>query len=277
MTRQETGDFCADFARHEDGAIRFRCSDDAGKWDWLRLHPANTIAVQSTNYFALTGVSYFTKYMDGTKWTALTRMEWRSHQTGAGARHPASGRATTAGDGMGYGCRFFDIDGNPVYDVSGVGVVFETRDFEGWRAKAKAKILALPEPRNFRFAAPSAVGVETQGEVFLAPLDEDSDGIFADALLTANSGFRPTHPYHGGSGDHVNAGQLCDVAQQVAHMIRGPGYASDGAAVFSRYVELERPFRISLTAAEADNRRLELAVEQAGEKCAEIEFQFNDE
>lgn len=276
MTKQEQGDFCTDFAREADGAIRFRCSDAAGEWPWLRLHPADNIAVQSTNYFALTGVSYFANRMDGTKWTALTKFNWRSHQTGADARHPVRGRATHDDDGIGYGCHFFDIDGNPVYDVSGAGVVFQTRDFEAWRAKAKAKILALPEPENFRFAAPSDVGVETQGEVFVAPLGEDSAGVHADALLTATSGFRPVHPYHGGSGDHVNSGQLCDTVQQAAQLIRGPGYASDGSAAFARYVELERPFRVWLTSAEAGNQRLLFTVEQADVKCAEIEFRYDD-
>ena len=276
MTRQETGDFCFEFEREANGATRFRCSDDAEKYPWLKLHPADNIAVQSTNYFALTGVSRFTNRMDGTKWTALTRFEWRACQTGPGARHPASGRATHGDDGIGYGCQFFDVDNSPVYDVSGAGVVFQTRDFEAWRAKAKAKILALPEPENFRFAAPEDVGVETQGEVFVAPLGEDSAGAYADALLTAASGFRPTHPYHGGSGDHVNSGQLCDTVQQAARLIRGPGYASAGAAVFSRYVELDRPFRVRLTAAETGERRLDFAVEQAGVKCAEITFQYDD-
>ncbi len=276
MTRQETGNFCYDFEREADGATRFRCSDDDEQHPWLRLHPADNVAVQSTNYFALTGVSRFTNRMDGTKWTALTRFEWRTHQTGSGARHPARGRATHGEDGIGYGCQFFDADDNPVYDVSGAGVVFKTRDFEGWRAKAKAKILALPEPENFAFAAPREVGVETQVEVFVSPLAEDAAGVYADAILTATSGFRPTHPYHGGSGDHVNSGQLCDAVQQAARLIRGPGHVAAGEAVFSRYVELERPFQVRLLEAASDHRRLDFSVEQADEKCAAITFHYDD-
>lgn len=276
MTQQEQGDFCYDFAREDDGAIAFRCSDDAREWPWLTLHPADNIAVQATNYYALTGVSRFSERMDGSKWTALTKFSWRSHETGEGALHPARGRASHDDDGIGYACAFVDINGARVYDVSGAGVVFANRDFEAWRAKAKAKIMALPAPDNFAFAEAATVGVKTQGEVFVAPLTEDNTGVYADALLTAQSAFRPVHPFHGGSGDHVNSSHLCDVVQQTAHLIRGSGFTRSGSAVFSRYVELGRPFRVGLAASAENNRRLSFSVEQAGAKCADIELVYDD-
>ncbi len=276
MTRQETGDFCYDFARDDDGAVAFRCSDDAEKWPWLKLHPANNIAVQATNYYALTGVSHFAGRMDGSKWSALTKFEWRTHQTGADAQHPATGRATHEDDGLGYACSFSDKEGRPVYDVSGAGVVFKTRDFEGWRAKAKEKVRALAVPDDFSFARPEAVGVQTQGEVFVAPLSEDEAGLHAHALLLAETAFLPVHPYHGGSGDHVNSSQLCDAVQQTAHLIGGRGFTSGGSAIFSRYVELDRPFRVRLVSNADDRRRMAFAVEQADAKCAEIEFRYDD-
>lgn len=276
MTRQEQGDFCYDFAREDDGAIAFRCSDDVGEWPWLNLHPADNIAVQSTNYYALTGVSRFTERMDGSKWTALTKFTWRTHQTGEGALHPASGRATHDDDGIGYACSFADARGRPVYDVSGAGVVFQTRDFEGWRAKAKEKVMALPEPEAFVFAKPAAVGVATQQEVFVTDLCEDEAGPYAEALMTAETAFRPVHPYHGGSGDHVNSGNLCDVVQQTARQFRGPGYTSGGRAIFKHYVELGRPFRIRLAAGATSDPVLRFSVEQAGVKCADIEFVYDD-
>ncbi len=276
MTRQEQGDFCFDFVREGDGAIAFRCSDDADEWPWLNLHPADNIAVQATNYYALTGVSRFAGRMDGSKWSALTKFTWRTHQTGADARHPASGRAAHDDDGIGYACSFSDERGQSVYDVAGAGVVFENRDFEAWRAKAKEKIMALPAPESFSFTDPAAVGVKTQAEVFVTALAEDEDGPYADALMTAESAFRPVHPFHGGSGDHVNSSHLCDVVQQTAHLIRGAGFTSSGAAVFSRYVELGRPFRVRLASDDGDTRRLSFVVVQAGANCAEIEFAYDD-
>ncbi len=276
MTRQKTGDFCFDFAREADGAIAFRCSDDADAWPWLTLHPANNIAVQATNYYALTGVSHFAGRMDGSKWTALTKFSWRTRQTGEGALHPARGRATHEEDGVSYACSFSDRNGEPVYDVAGAGVVFQTRDFDAWRAKSKNKIMALPAPDDFAFAEPAAVGVKTQNEVFVAPLAEDDAGVYADALLTSETAFLPAHPFHGGSGDHVNSSHLCDVVQQTAHLIRGPGFASGGGARFLRYVELGRPFRARLVSDAGDRRRLSFAIEQAGAKCAEIEVAYDD-
>jgi len=277
MTRQERGDFCHDFVREADGATSFRCSDDAERWPWLKLHPADNIAVQSTNYYALTGVSLFAGHMDGSKWTALTKFNWRVYQTGEGAQHPAAGRASHDDDGIGYACAFADAQGRPVYDVSGAGVVFQTRDFEAWRAKAKAKVLATPAPGDFAFAEPAAVGVKTESEVFISPLTEDAGGVYADALLKAETAFRPAHPYHGGSGDHVNSGQLCDAVQQTAHLIRGEERASGGSAQFARYVELDRPFRVRLASGVEKDKKLVFAIEQAERPCATIEFSYDDQ
>ncbi|MEO1252568.1 MAG: hypothetical protein AAFW81_09505 [Pseudomonadota bacterium] len=275
MTRQQQGDFAYGFERENDSAIAFRCSDDANEWPWLKLHPANQIALQATNYFALTGVSRFAGALDGTKWSALTAFRWRAHDLGEGAAHPARGLSHNADDEVGYSCRFFAADGAPVYDVEGAGVVFRTRDFEAWRAKAKAEILASPAPEGFVFAAPGDVGVDTAAEVFVAPPAHDDDGAYVDALVTEESGFRPNHPYHGGSGDHVNSSHLCDAVQQAVKALRGRGFPRGGSARFSRYVELARPFRLALAGEARD--RLDLQITQAGHKCATIAFDYDDD
>ena len=277
MTRQETGDFCYDFARDAGGEISFRVSDDVRAYPWLNLPPAHNIAVQATNYFALTGASLFAGAMDREKWTALTAFEWRVYDTGGNANHPAAGRAAMGEAGLGYRCRFRDAAGAPVYDVSGAGVVFRNRDFEAWRAKSKAEAMAAPTPEGFSFAPPESVGVKTADEVFITPVNDDARGRFVDALITAAKGFRPAHPYHGGSGDHVNSSHLCDVAQQAAHLVRGDGaFPSGGAARFQRYVELERPFRVRIWGGDKTAGRLDFAIEQAGRACADITFEFDD-
>ncbi|MBT8472344.1 MAG: hypothetical protein KJN99_07045, partial [Marinicaulis sp.] len=203
MTNQDLGDFCFDFVKAVDDDIAFRCSDDARKWEWLTLHPAHCIAVQSTNYYCLTGVSAFSGRMDGEKWTALTSFRWKTFNMSAGAKHPVRGVANQGGPkDIGYACKFYDAANELVYEVSGEGVVFKTRDFEGWRAKAKAEILKLPAPEIFEFAAPGDVGVSTRPECFISPVGE-TDGVkYVDALVTKETGFQPNHPYIGGSGDH---------------------------------------------------------------------------
>jgi hypothetical protein len=277
MTQQERGDFCFDFARDGERAVTFRCSDETDVYPWLNLHPAHNIAVQATNYFALTGVSLFLGQMDGEKWTALTDFRWRCYNTGEGAAHPVRGRSTHSGnsDDPGYACAFFDTRDKPVYDVSGVGVVFRSRDFEGWRAKAKAEIAALPEPQGFEFATSEEAGVASQGEAFVSPLKDDDGAPYADALITAATGFRPAHPYHGGSGDHVNSSQLCDAVQQAAHLLGRRDYPSAGAAKFTRYVELGRPFRVA--SAPAPPERLVFEISQGRYKCATISFDYGDD
>ncbi len=278
MTRQESGDFCYDFARDGDRTVTFRCSDDASAWPWLNLHPAHNIAVQATNYFALTGVSLFLGEMDGEKWTALTDFQWRCHHTGEGAVHPARGRSTHSGkpDDAGYACAFVDASGAPVYDVSGAGVVFRNRDFETWRSQAKAEIAALPAPQDFRFAAPGPAGVASQGEVFVSPLSEENGVAFVDALITEETGFRPAHPYHGGSGDHVNSSHLCDAVQQAAHLLGRTAYPVAGTAKFTRYVELGRPFRIAVAPDEGGEVRVAFEISQGRYKCAVISFYYYD-
>ncbi|MEM8772528.1 MAG: hypothetical protein AAGD92_12840 [Pseudomonadota bacterium] len=279
MTKQERGDFCFGFARESDGAIAFQCSDDAERWPWLRLHPAHNIAIQSTNYFSLTGVSLFAQSLSGEQWSALTSFSWRVHNRGEGAKHPVGGRATQEADGISYQCAFQDGDGAPVYDVAGAGVVFRNRDFESWRAKAKAEIAALAPADRFEFAAPGDVGVETHVEVYVSPvvedpIAEDEAGPYVDALVTLENGFRPAHPYHGGSGDHVNSGHLCDAVQQGARLLGRSSYPSAGEATFTRYVELDRPFR--LTCASQTAQKLVFEISQGPYKCATISVSYDD-
>lgn len=282
MTQQQRGDFCTGFERTEGAAVAFRCSADAERWPWLKLHPANNIAVQSTNYFALTGVSLFTGSMDEDRWTALTEFTWRVHDTGEGAMHPARGLAQPSDrpDDPGYACAFFDAEDRPVYDVTGAGVVFRNRDFQAWRDKARRDVLALPAPAGFEFAAPRSVGVETPVEALVSPLREEAGGLSVDALVTRENGFRPAHPYHDGSGDHVNSSHQCDAAQQVAQMIRAragkSGYPAGGAVRFRKYIELDRPFRITLTSDPEDLSRLAFVFEQAGKPCADLNFDYAD-
>ena len=281
MTNQhQQSDFCFDYARADDGAVLFQCSSDTGAWPWLTLHPANNIAVQATNYFSLTGVSLFTGQMDGEKWTALTEFKWRVFDMRSQASHPVRGRALQAADGIGYKCRFFNVDDQPVYDVSGAGIVFRNRDFKAWREKNRAQIMALPVPQDFKFATPQEAGVATAAECFVSPVHKDATGTYIDALVTTKSGFAPAHPYHDGSGDHVNSSHMCDVAQQAAHLVRkattAQPYPIGGAVQFKRYVELDRPFRLRLVQAREESKTLRFAIEQGGHPCADLTFDFEE-
>lgn len=277
MTKQDRGDFTHSFERAADGAVLFQCDQDAEKWPWLALHPANNIALQATNYYALTGVSLFLGEMDAENWSALTTFSWRIGDGAKAGQHPVSGRSVGTGEAGSpdYACTFYDDSGNVTYEVEGAGVVFRTRDFEGWRAKAKAEILALPRPDDFPFAEPAAAGVETPDEVFVTPLQQDARGSFVNAMIDRDKGFGPIHPYHGGSGDHVNSSHLCDVAQQAARIAGRKAFPSGGTARFTRYVELDRPFRIGIAPDAAIASRVNFDIEQAGKPCASLRFDYD--
>lgn len=278
MTAPEPA-FCQDFHVADDGAVAFRCSDDDAAWPWLRLHPASAIPIQMLNYYALTEAGAARGDDKGEGFSALTRLAWRTYQAGPGARRAHHGLLDPppADGGPDFVMTLFDERGRLLYRFAGAGVVFRNRDFKAWRAKSKEKALAEPEPKDFPFAAPAAVGVESKVEAIVSPLDED-DG--AEALVTARNGFPPGHPYHDGSGDHVNSGHLADAAAQVAHQIRMRGRAPTGyiagAVQFDRYVELERPFRIARDWEEARPNALRFNIEQAGERCSTVAFFYAD-
>jgi len=95
--------------------------------------------------------------------------------------------------------------------------------------------------------------------------------------VTKENGFVPGHPYHGGSGDHVNSGHLLDAAQQAVRILCGSQMevCTGGEATFKRYVELGYPFCISVAAPLADNE-VSLTLKQGGKICAEVTMKFLD-
>ena len=278
-TTQKIGDFAHDYTITDDKAVVFRCSADQSKWPWLALDPAHNIAVQMTNYYVLTGVEDAAGQRAPDKWTALTQFNWRVFDNKGGhSTHGVSDKRVD-GDDAAYGCTYFNASGNLVYRVMGEGVTFRNRDFESWRRKSKDNAMTLPEPTDFVYATPSAVGTALDVEVMVSTLSEDEEGLFAQGLVTKENGFPPAHPYHDGSGDHVNSTHLCDALQQTAHQIRARESLLDfprgGEAKFSSYVELDRPFRISLIKSDKSLKTLTFKVTQAGKVCTRLSFFYD--
>ncbi|WP_306250030.1 hypothetical protein [Parvularcula sp. IMCC14364] len=282
MSNIPENQFVHDCVVMQDGAVAFRCDTDQLKWPWLTLPPAHNIVVQSVNYFASIGASHVAGRIDPQKWTALTSFQWQTFACGADARPATHGVVDPQADPdrADYGISLFDAEGAPVYRFTGAGVVFQNRDFKSWRAKARQEIMALPVPEDFLYAVPERVGVTTAIESLVSDLSYDQDMPVVEVLVTSVNGFRPGHPYHDGSGDHVNSGHLCDAAQQMAHMIRSQAgrhaHPCAGRVIFKRYVELDRPFRLSLTDISADQNDLTLRFTQGQYHCADLTFQYAD-
>jgi len=260
----------------DDGAVAFKCSDDKEKWPWLALRPSNPLLIQAINYFVSVETSRARGVYDSTKWSALTQTTWQCAATGPDARHATHGLATPAEDdgSPSFGLALFDDHGDLVCRMTGVGVVFQTRDFEAWRKKARDKILALPEPKGFCYASPEQLGVATEVECLVSPLIDDSGPPAADALITKANGFQPGHPYHDGSGDHVNSSHLVDVAGQVAKLIRPGSMICGGEVAFLHYVELDRPLRITQTDEGKPANAITFALHQADRLCSTITLKF---
>lgn len=227
---------------------------DFDHWPWLALPPQHLVLLEKFQYFGSLTALWAMKLFEPGVFTALTGFEWTcppAPQAGyaatgvCGRLESATGKAFT-----------FDIhaaDGTLLMASRGAGVAFPNRDYKGWRAHAKQKAqaawAAVGAAPPIAFAAPEAVGLGPDGVAFVSPLRQEGGALYVDALVTPANGFHPQHPYHTGSGDHVNAAHLFDCALQAAQLALGataPLRCVAGSARFTRYVELGIPFRISV-------------------------------
>jgi hypothetical protein len=262
MAQLKETHFCTAHEVLRDGSVALTCSDDIAAWPWLALDPHHPIVVQTVNFWASVEAGLAKSSWDPDQWTALTEMEWQCGQPGCGHAHHGLADYYEDDGKQRFRITLFDQAGRLVYRMSGAGVVFRTRNFEGWRAEAKAAADSEREP--FLFAADEAVHAPVAGGSFLSA---DDPGL---ALVTPANGLPPGHPYMSGSGDHVNATHLAEAVRQYAALALGKGAAlpSGGTMRFRRYVELGVPFELSVGEGEVTE------VRQGGKMCCEAEFWY---
>lgn len=259
--------------RLDDGSVAFDCSQDADVWPWLRLSPIHPILVQTINFWASIDSGEFLGTFDPEVWTALTQVEWACGPPTA--QLPVRGLySTTQSDERArYHLSFFDQDDQQVARLSGQGVTFRTRNFEGWREETKEKIVK-PEPPPFDYAPKEAVNVATQAESFLAPLSRGKT-VTTSGLITKANGLRPEHPYIGGSGDHVNSTHMGEVGRQFGDLLMGQQLINRGGEMdFMHYVELGSPFEVELVSHDQGAQEFSLLVRQAGRDCTRIVMRY---
>lgn len=257
-----------------DGAVTFKCSDDQDKWPWLALPSSHPTVIQTINYWASVEAGRARGAFDSTKWSALTQTHWVSNSDWAGP--PSHGLADyiqdpDLPDRLLFRLTFFDKDGTFVCRLTGKGVIFQTRDFETWRDKSKQASAPQEAAQDFNFTSADELGVLSDVERFLSPLIEE-EAPMSTALVTKENGLIPAHPYHNGSGDHVNANQLADAGFQFAHLIYQGRKLSctEGEIKFMKFVELGRPFKISLTAHDMTTGALSMEVHQGERKTTSM-------
>jgi len=274
MANAPTQHFTHDHQILSDGTIAFLCDSDREKWPWLALPPTDPIVVQTINFYGASEASLVRGTADPNKWTALTHTEWTCGAFGCG--HATHGLAETYSDGAAerYRLTFFDAHGALVYRMSGAGVVFRTRNFESWRGETKQEIAPRRPSEEFDYAPCASVGRASGAEALVSPLRPD--GTSVEALVTAANGFPPGHPYHSGSGDHVNATHLADIGQQFAYLVSGGKFAicKGGELTFLKYVELGRSCHLVLDRDATSDAEIAMSVIQADRTCATMILRY---
>ena len=274
MQGEATHPYTYDHVVSDDGMVAFNCSTDIKKWPWLALHPFDPIVVQSINFWASVETASARGTWDPDKWSALTHMTWQCGDRGVGHAVRGTGVQTGARGSPGFQNRFFDANDALVYQMDGIGVIFQNRDFEAWRAKAKQKAAKPVDVSGFEFAPAELVGVAGQDQCFVSTLI-DGKSPSVKAMVPKTAGFMPEHPYHSGSGDHVNSNQLADVVRQFVNLWRGKiMILSSGTIAFNRYVELDRPFDIRLASGGETSEEIDIAIDQADRQCAFFEMKI---
>ena len=255
-------------AVRDDGAVEFRCSDDAKQWPFLELPPWHPIAIQTLQFWSSVEASMALGAWDDSKWSALTWCKWTSGVDTGHAVRGLSEHQTVDGK-VQQRLTFFDAGDALVYDISLAGVIFQNRDFEGWRSKAKQDAAPAEDLGAFEFAPRQLVGSETTGPAFLAPLGAE-DPKTARGLISKENAMPPHHKYLGGSGDHVNAAHLAEAAHQFLYLTGDgtPLTITGGEMRFTSYVELGRPFGIELTGKNGNETSMQ--VTQGGKACTAI-------
>ncbi|GAA4049614.1 hotdog family protein [Parerythrobacter jejuensis] len=258
-----------------DGTVAFSCSQDVALWPWLELDPHDPIVIQTINFWASYQSGQARGGWEPGQWTALTWMEWECGDRGCGhATHGIEDTFEIDGE-MRFRLTFFDVAGRLVARMSGTGVVFRNRDFEGWRAKSKQQAAIETAPENFEFASSAEVGASVPCGSVLAPLEQS--GIQSTrGLITPENGLAPANPHLSGSGDHVNATHLAEAVRQFDTLLQAGDrrIPTGGEMRFSRYVELGVPFDISLSATGAEQQVTHAEVHQGGRLCTTASFRF---
>lgn len=254
---------------------------DHQRWPWLALPAFHPVLVEKYQYFSSVTTGWVVLDQAPSVQSALTQMTWRCSPasfSGEQAKHGHCKLWQRERD-MGYELVTQLANGQEVTRYTGAGFAFADRDFKTWRAKSRKTALAQCGEFDFEPAKPTTVGLEAGGLSYVTPLSEINGQPATTACVMTDNGFHPAHPFHTGSGDHVNAGHLFDCVQQAAHLVlqaRQPLTCTGGRAEFMRFVELDVPFTIRLEArvtAEGE-ARLSFALAQLGRDNARITLTF---
>ncbi|MDX1498003.1 MAG: AfsA-related hotdog domain-containing protein [Salinisphaeraceae bacterium] len=269
----------------DSSSFSFDVDDNPERWPWQNLpayHPALAGKISFFTGFKC-GEDLF-EMPSGTA-SAVTSLSWENSGACLSGTQAPAGKVSCkqVENRFHYNTYLYDSAGTTQQNILAQGVAFQQRDFDGWRRKMKQAIQSVDamRPVDFGFAEPASVAVASSAEVLISPLHENKNGLACYGLLDKHSGFAPGHPWHSGTGDHVNAAHQLDAAWQMAHLIgRTQGWLAAGTqlictageASFKNYIELGAPFELRLKGWRPEDQgwRLSLALSQGGKPAAII-------
>lgn len=250
-------------------------------WPWLSLPPSHPVLVEKYQYFATMTASWAMGTFSPKTYTALTMFEWQCTADALGSEYPTQARCEnwTETSEMGFKLNVSNAQGKLLYTSRGQGFAFRDRDFQQWREKSRRSALQARHVLAVDPIDPGKAGLGDQGHSFVSNVIDRVGKPTLYACVPKHGGFYPQHPFHTGSGDHVNAAQLLDCALQATHVFAGDGkpwtdplICIGGQAHFQRYVELDVPFEITLDEPVGDSAQLRLS--QAGRDNVLLRLDF---
>ena len=275
MPLSELPQYCFDCAETPDGSVLFACSTDQSAWPWLTLPPQHPIVIQTQNFWTSVGVGSAMATRDESKWSALTGTDWVLGDQEAGIATNGIFKRSADDENLEFSTELFDADNRLIVRIRGRGVVFRTRDFESWRdrSKAQARVWTADVDR-FDYANRDGLSLSSAEPPLIAPLQTLDGKLATRALLTTENGLMPGHPYFSGSGDHVNAPHLAEIARQTACLVCDgkPVRVLSAEMDMHRYIELGTPIDIGIK--RDSHSELTLAISQLEKSCATIAMEL---
>lgn len=258
-----------------EGRVELAYELDYDRWPWLSLPSHHPVLIEKYQYFGAVTAMLAVGQLDPAAFTALSQFEWQHRDLSAELPTQGLCLQRSLGNQCDFRLSLHGQTGVLLAEARGSGVILNDRDVGAWRAKSRKAALAAGAAAPERFAPPASIGCGVEGVSFISTAQDLDGTLRCQAFVPTEGGFHPAHPFHTGSGDHVNAGQLFDCAFQLAHLAIGadePLRCLGGSARFLRFVELDVPFEIALTDRrdEAGTQELDFAFSQLGRDSARI-------
>ncbi len=228
----------------EGDAAQFTYDLDPVQWPWLALSARHPVVLEKYQYFTtVTAACAFGDMAPGVR-SALTGMRWSLGEDAGDAHFPDRSRCQRTADEQGelnLAVMLSNGQGQDLGQIICRGHSFADRDFANWRASSRKAVQARDDSPAF---TPAPLTDGRPGFVSEPLIRDGLDAVLA--RVESARGFHPQHPFHTGSGDHVNAAQLFDCALQAAEQWLGPDSRTclAGEAGFLRFVELDAGFEI---------------------------------